>query len=110
MAILVGTSTIYGYYNCHTGHYHYLSHYSLFQLSFTRCTILRKKKKKGTDLFFQLVEDLWDTIATVPSGSQGALKLSRTELAELDRRRDAHRANPATGVPWEKVRSKLFRG
>ena len=38
----------------------------------------------------QFVKDIWDTIATVPSESQGTLKLSKTELAELDRRRDAH--------------------
>ncbi len=73
-------------------------------------TLLEDVKKMPISQRIQLVEDIWDTIATVPSGSQGALKLSRTELAELDRRRDAHRANPATGVPWEKVRSKLFRG
>ncbi len=57
----------------------------------------------------QLVEDIWDTIATVPSESHGTLKLSKTELAELDRRRDAHQADPTSGSPWKEVRSKLFR-
>ena len=57
----------------------------------------------------QLVEDIWDTIAKVPSDSQGILKLSKTELAEFDRRRNAHQADPASGISWEKVRANLFR-
>ena len=73
-------------------------------------TLLEDVKKMPVSERIQLVEDIWDTIAIVPSGSQGTLKLSRTELAELDRRRDAHRSNPATGIPWKKVRSRLFRG
>jgi len=43
-------------------------------------------KKMPISERIQLVEDIWDTIATVPSESQGTLKLSKTELAELDRR------------------------
>ena len=57
----------------------------------------------------QLVEDIWDTIATASSDSHGTLKLSEAELVELDRRRDAHQADPISGIPWKEVRSKLFR-
>ena len=56
----------------------------------------------------QLVEDIWDTIATVPCDSHDTLKLSETELAELDRRRDAHQADSTSGIPWKDDRSKLF--
>ena len=54
----------------------------------------------------QLVEDIWDTIA---AGSGDLPKLTRSEREELDRRRDAQQTDPASGIPWEKVRAKLFR-
>ncbi len=73
-------------------------------------TLMAYLKKMPISERIQLVEDIWDTIATVPSGSHPTLKLSRPELVELNRRRDAHRADPASGIPWEDVRSKLFRG
>ncbi|NOQ45929.1 MAG: addiction module protein, partial [Desulfobulbaceae bacterium] len=38
----------------------------------------------------------------------GILKLSETERLELDRRRDAHQADPTSGIPWKEIRSKLF--
>jgi putative addiction module component (TIGR02574 family) len=66
-------------------------------------------KKMPISERIQLVEDIWDTIATVPSGPHSTLKLSKPELVELNRRRDAHRADPASGIPWVDVRSKLFR-
>ncbi len=56
----------------------------------------------------QLVEDIWDTIAKAASSSHGSLKLSKAELMELDRRRDAHQSDPASAIPWEEVRTKLF--
>ena len=49
-------------------------------------TRMEDVKKMPISERIQLVEDIWDTIATVPSESQGTLKLSKTELAELDRR------------------------
>ncbi len=64
-------------------------------------------KKMPISKRIQLVEDIWDTIATVPCGYD-ILKLSETELAELDRRRDAHQADSTSGIPWKDVRSKLF--
>ncbi|MCX7192522.1 MAG: addiction module protein [Proteobacteria bacterium] len=53
----------------------------------------------------QLVEDIWDSIAVEPSDT---ICLSQAQKAELHRRVAAHRADPATAVPWEQVRSKLF--
>ena len=54
----------------------------------------------------QLVADIWDSIAAeVPD----AVDLSQAQKAELHRRVAAHRADPSTAVPWEQVRSKLFR-
>ena len=66
-------------------------------------------KKMPISERIQLVEDIWDTIATVPSDAHGTFKLSKAQLVELDRRRDAHKADPTSGIPWEEVRSKLFR-
>lgn len=53
----------------------------------------------------QLVEDIWDSIATE---SPDAIGLSQYQKVELHRRLAAHRADPSTAVPWEQVRSKLF--
>ncbi len=72
-------------------------------------SLLEDVKKMPVSEKIQLVEDIWDTIATDPSGSHSTLKLSKIELLELDRRRDAHQANPESGIPWKDVRSKLFR-
>ena len=71
-------------------------------------TLMEYVKKMPISERIQLVEDIWDTIATVPSDSHGILKLSETELLELDRRRDAHQADPTSGIPWKEIRSKLF--
>ncbi len=71
--------------------------------------LMEDVKKMPISERIQLVEDIWDTIATVPSDSHGTLKLSKTELVELDRRRDAHKTDPASGIPWKEIRSKLFR-
>lgn len=71
-------------------------------------TIMEDVKKMPISERIQLVEDIWDTIATVSSDSHGTLKLSKAELVELNRRRDAHQADPSSGIPWEEVRSKLF--
>ena len=71
--------------------------------------LMEDVKKMPISERIQLVEDIWDTIGTVPSESHDTLKLSKTELAELDRRRDAHQADPTSGSHWKEVRSKLFR-
>ena len=51
----------------------------------------------------QLVEDIWDTIAT----SERLLPLSESLRAELDRRLAGHEANPESGVAWETLKSRL---
>jgi putative addiction module component (TIGR02574 family) len=53
----------------------------------------------------QLVEDLWDSIADAPE----VLELSEAQRLELDRRLEAHRANPGVAIPWETLRRELLR-
>lgn len=53
----------------------------------------------------QLVEDLWDSIATDPE----ALPLTEAQKAELDRRLEGHDADPDSAVPWEEVRERLYK-
>jgi putative addiction module component (TIGR02574 family) len=53
----------------------------------------------------ELVEDIWDSIAE----ETPALALSADEVAELQRRLAAHRADPSSGIPWEQVREELFQ-
>ncbi len=55
----------------------------------------------------ELVEDIWDSIA---DDTPAAVPLSPAERAELHRRLAEHRANPSSSVPWEQVRSTLFKG
>ena len=71
-------------------------------------TFMEDVKRMPISERIQLVENIWDTIATMPPYSRCSLKLSQREVVELDRRRDAHQADPASGIPWEEVRSKLF--
>jgi putative addiction module component (TIGR02574 family) len=54
----------------------------------------------------QLVEDLWDSIATVPE----AVSLSEAQKEELDRRLDAYHKNPDAGSPWELVKERIRKG
>ena len=72
-------------------------------------TLMEDVKKMPISERIQLVEDIWDTIATVKSDSHGTLQLSKADLIELDRRRDAHQADPTSEIPWKDVQSKLFR-
>lgn len=51
----------------------------------------------------QLVEDLWDSIATEPE----AMELTPAQKEELDRRMAAHKADPGTAIPWDEVRARL---
>jgi putative addiction module component (TIGR02574 family) len=53
----------------------------------------------------QLVEDIWDSVAEIPE----ALSLTEAQQAELDRRLDAYRRNPAGGLPWEYVKEAIRR-
>jgi putative addiction module component (TIGR02574 family) len=54
----------------------------------------------------QLVEDIWDSIA---EETPSQLHLSVDERAELHTRMAAHEADPSSSVPWEEVRSSLFK-
>ena len=54
----------------------------------------------------ELVEDIWDSIAEETTGSA---ELGPQQLAELRSRLAAHQADPASSIPWEKVRADLFK-
>jgi putative addiction module component (TIGR02574 family) len=51
----------------------------------------------------QLVEDIWDSIASVPE----TLQLTEEQKWELDRRLDDYHNNPGKGSPWEVVRERI---
>ncbi len=53
----------------------------------------------------QLVEDLWDSIAT----DADAYPLTEAQKAELDRRLAEHEADPDSALPWEEVRERLYK-
>ena len=54
----------------------------------------------------QLVEDIWDGIATVPE----SVEVTEAQRAELDRRLEAFHADPNAGDPWEVVKVRITRG
>ena len=47
----------------------------------------------------QLVEDIWDTIATEPE----AIELTEKDKKIIDERLEAYHRNPDLGSPWEDV-------
>lgn len=51
----------------------------------------------------QMVEDIWDSIATVPE----AVTLSEDQKLELDRRLEAYHLNPDLGDPWNEVKERI---
>ena len=51
----------------------------------------------------QIVEDIWDSIASVPD----AVALSEDQKDELDRRLEAYHLNPDAGSPWTEVRERI---
>jgi putative addiction module component (TIGR02574 family) len=51
----------------------------------------------------QLVEDIWDSIVTMPE----ALTLSDAQRKELDARLAAYAADPHAGSPWKTVLSRI---
>jgi putative addiction module component (TIGR02574 family) len=53
----------------------------------------------------QLAEDLWDSVAASPESMPG---LTATQIEEIERRLAEHTRNPATAVPWEEVRVRLW--
>ncbi len=54
----------------------------------------------------QLVEDIWDSIAT----TQSRPLLTDAQRAELDRRLEAHSKNPNAGSPWKEVKERIVKG
>jgi putative addiction module component (TIGR02574 family) len=63
-------------------------------------------RKLSVNERIQLVEDIWDSIAVE---SPDAIKLTPAQSAEIQRRLDAHDADPASAVAWEQVRTELFK-
>ena len=55
----------------------------------------------------ELVEEIWNSIAEETSTP---LPLSDVERSELHRRYAAHLADPSSSIPWEQVRTALFKG
>jgi len=51
----------------------------------------------------QLVEDIWDTIASEPEN----LALTEAQKQELDRRLEAYQRDPEAGVTWEELKAKI---
>jgi putative addiction module component (TIGR02574 family) len=51
----------------------------------------------------ELIEEIWDSIASVPS----AIPLSSMQRRELDRRKREHRNDPSAAKPWSEVRDRL---
>jgi putative addiction module component (TIGR02574 family) len=54
----------------------------------------------------QLVEDIWDSIATDASES---VELTTAQREEVRRRVAAHDTDPSSAVPWDTVRAELFQ-
>ena len=50
-----------------------------------------------------LLEDLWDSLATVPE----VLPLTPTQRVELDRRLDDLDAEGPVGIPWDEIMSRI---
>jgi putative addiction module component (TIGR02574 family) len=57
----------------------------------------------------QLVEDIWDSIAQEANARVDALPLSEAQRTELLRRLADADAHPDDRIPWEEVRSELFK-
>ena len=52
----------------------------------------------------QLVEAIWDSIASEP----GQPELTEAQKRELERRLEAQAADPEAGTPWEQVKAQLL--
>jgi putative addiction module component (TIGR02574 family) len=53
----------------------------------------------------QLVEDLWDDLATSPE----SVPVHDWQKRELDRRKENLASNPASGLGWEDVKQRVRR-
>ncbi|MBD3391956.1 MAG: addiction module protein [Chitinivibrionales bacterium] len=52
----------------------------------------------------QFVEDVWDSIASVPE----ELPITEDEKQELDRRLEAFHKDPQKGSPWSDVKTRIL--
>lgn len=57
----------------------------------------------------QLVEDLWDSIASETGEAPERLPVTEAQRAEILRRSEAHRRNPAEAVPLEEALERIER-
>lgn len=64
---------------------------------------LREILKLSVAERLQLVEDIWDSIASSPE----VLPVTEAQKQELDRRLAEYRANPTAGRSWEELRASL---
>ncbi len=51
----------------------------------------------------QLVEDIWDSIASAPE----SVPVTDAQKEELDRRLQAHARNPSEVVSWDELKEKV---
>jgi putative addiction module component (TIGR02574 family) len=52
-----------------------------------------------------LVEEIWDSIATVPE----AVELTDAQRQELDARLEEYHRDPKAGSPWEVVKKRILQ-
>lgn len=57
----------------------------------------------------ELIEELWDSIASDDDDDASQLPLAESERAMLDERLREYRADPASGQPWAEVRSEVLK-
>jgi putative addiction module component (TIGR02574 family) len=61
-------------------------------------------EKLSVDERIALVQEIWDGIAPEVERSP----LTEGQRQEVDRRLEAHRANPEAAVPWEQVEAEAL--
>ncbi len=66
--------------------------------------LLAEARKLSVDDRIELVEAIWDSIAT----PEGTPALTDVQAAELHRRLADHLANPDDVVPWNDVRAEAL--
>ena len=52
----------------------------------------------------QFVEDIWDSIATIPK----SVTLTEEQKKELDRRLESYHRHPESGSPWVEVKKRIL--
>jgi putative addiction module component (TIGR02574 family) len=53
----------------------------------------------------KLAQAVWDSVVQVPN----SLRITKSECKELDRRLRSYYDDPASSIPWSKVKTKLLR-